>query len=206
MDSGGVTTKDWFGGNMVQALWCRRAMGALGRWGWLLGFGGPQIQTAIVGGTMVYLWTDVFEYIIFNFIYIFIIYTYMYIYCTAHVFLRMYVSLLDFLWVVNTSYIHLRIWCILSLSLYIIWLYMYICLEIVCNPESYYNPALFIPIRSTEHGSRSVGSQGFVLQNQPIQCLDPPVFFRLHTFRFEVRWMRNVASRTATYILGTCNY
>ena len=31
----------------------------------------------------------------------------------------MYVSLLDFLWVVNTSYIHLRIWCILSLSIYI---------------------------------------------------------------------------------------
>ena len=124
MDSGGVTTKDWFGGNMVQALWCRRAMGALGRWSWLLGFGGPQIQTAIVGGTMVYLWTDVFEYIIFNFIYIFIIYTYMYIYCTAHVFLRMYVSLLDFLWVVNTSYIHLRIWCILSLYI----LYDYICI------------------------------------------------------------------------------
>ena len=83
-------------------------------------------------------------------------------------------------------------------------LYIYICIyaSIVCNPESYYNPGLFIPIRSTEHSSRSVGSQGFVLQNQPIQCLDPPVFFRLHTFRFEVRWMRNVASRTAPYILG----
>ena len=68
MDSGGVTTKDWFGGNMVQALWCRRAMGALGRWSWLWSEGGPQIQTAIVGGTMVYLWTDVFEYMIFNII------------------------------------------------------------------------------------------------------------------------------------------
>ena len=125
MDSGGVTTKDWFGGNMVQALWCRRAMGALGRWSWLLGFGGPQIQTAIVGGTMVYLWTDVFEYIIFNFIYIFIIYTYMYIYCTAHVF---YECTFHFLiscgW--STHHIYICAYDAFSLSLYI--LYDYICI------------------------------------------------------------------------------
>ena len=54
-------------GNMVQALWCRRAMGArLADEAGCYKEGGPQIQTAIVGGTMVYLWTDVFEYIISN--------------------------------------------------------------------------------------------------------------------------------------------